>query len=212
MARARRVFSSEHPYHVTARCTNKEWFKLPIKFVWSSFCDQLHFVSRGYGAEIHSFVLMNNHFHLILSTPFANIDKVMWHLMSQVSRELTEASGRINQTFGGPYYSSLIASHHHFLHAYKYVYRNPVEAGLSKTVEGYKYSTLNGLLGSSHLLIPVVEDTVLFGDPPGTLRWLNEAYRENEKSDIKTALTKRQFTLPKNRDTRQRNRLETEMS
>jgi hypothetical protein len=144
---------------------------------------------------------MNNHFHLIVSTPQGNLDEIMNYFMRETSRYISAECGRINQIYGGPYYWSLIKSHHYYLHAYKYVYRNPVEAGLSSRVEEYKFSTLSGLLGQNHLTIPMIEDEGLSDNFDSHIEWLNVPYPNQEiKSVVKKALNKKIFHFPKDRD------------
>ena len=126
--------------------------------------------------EICAWVLMNNHFHLLVSTPDANLDRAMNYLMRETSRVIGWRAGRINQVYGGPYNWSVLMSQHYYLNAYKYVYRNPVEAGLATAVENYKFSTLPGLLGAQLLVIPVEDDEILFSDANQKLAWLNESY------------------------------------
>lgn len=170
-----------------------------MKDVWCIFSRQLYFVSQAYSLKIHVFVLMENHFHLIASAPQGNLSEAMAFLLREVSREITRSSNRINQTWGGRFFRSRLGTYHYFMHAYKYVYRNPVEANLCKKVEEYKYSTLNGLLGFDHLLIPMAEDPLLFENVKSTLSWLNTAPLLADRLHIKTALKKAEFCLPKPR-------------
>ncbi len=200
MPRKKFQASIEFPYHVTARCLNKEWFALPMHDVWSIFSNYLFFIHHAFGIRIHNFVLMNNHFHMILLTPEANLDVAMNYFMRETSRVISKRSGRINQVFGGPYYWSLIKSPNYFLHAYKYVYRNPVESGLAGCVESYNYSTLNSLLGQNHSIIPLECDETLFPFEDSQLKWLNTPYNsEQVRLDIKNALRKREFHFPKDK-------------
>lgn len=212
MPRAKRIFTEIYPYHITARCINKEWFKIPTEQVWDIFSRHLYFAHHAYDARIISFVLMNNHFHLIIKTPQANIDKIMWYLMTEVSREITVEAGRINQTFGGPYFSSVITNDKYLAHAYKYSYRNPVESGLCTHAEEYKYSTLNALLGFSKLLIPIEEDEILFENPTETLKWINQDYKFTDIEDIEAALSRPKFKFYVQRKNRKPHRLEYSQS
>jgi putative transposase len=212
MGRGLRKFSSEHPFHITARCINREWFAIHIDDVWDLFVDRLYYIRMCYGVEIISFVLMPNHFHLLLRTPSGRMDKAMHSLMTEVSREIGSRAGRINQTFGGPYHSSMITCDHYLRHAYKYVYRNPVEAGICSSVESYRYSTLPGLLGKTNLFTPLAEDPFLFDDPTGSLKWLNKKYRRGVLQEIETALSYRVCRFSKDRKSRQPNPLEVELS
>lgn len=196
------------PYHVTARTGNKEWFDVPMDYVWSVFSDYLHFIWRAYDVRIHSFVLMSNHFHMLVSTPEANLDKAMNYLMREVSKRIAERSGRINQVFGGPYYWSVIKNNVHYQHAYKYIYRNPVHAGMCERVEDYKYSTLRGLIGMDYLYVPAYDNLNLIQNPNTQLKWLNEAYDSAAKDAIQKALRKREFGFARDEKTYRRHPLE----
>ncbi|QLY25849.1 transposase [Bdellovibrio sp. KM01] len=194
--------NSEFPYHVRARTTNKDWFELPLDVVWSIFADYLHFLWRAYDVRIHSFVLMNNHFHMIVSTPDANLDEAMNYLMREVSKRIGERVGRINQIFGGPYKWSLIKDDIYLHHAYKYIYRNPVDAGMISRVEEYPFSTLRGLLGLDYLHIPTYDPLDIGRELNSQLNWLNQAYAPDERETIKKALSKKEFRFTRDDKTR----------
>lgn len=198
MARSLHVAQSEFPYHVVAKTINGDWFSVPIERVWEIMSEQLYFIHRAYDLNIISFVLMSNHFHLLIRTPRANLSEAMGWFMRETSRSLTEEANRENQTWAGRYYRSVIRPYHHFLHAYKYVYANPLKAGIVARAEMYPYSTLNGLLGFRRLIIPVEEDTTLFSDLAGTIEWLNTAPSEQNWQTIRAALRKSVFQLRKN--------------
>ncbi len=193
MARKKTYRTEDYPYHVSARCTNKEWFLLPMDEVWEIFSIYLYFVTLAYGVRIHSFVLMNNHFHMLISTPRGNIDEAMNYLQREVSRRIGERTNRINQIFGGPYFWSVIKNPVHFQNVYKYVYRNPVHAGICKNVEDYRYSSLRGLLGVEHSVLPVFDNLGLIQNPQQQLKWLNTEYSEENHLLIRAALRHREF-------------------
>ncbi len=165
--------------------------------MWRIFSEQLYFVSHAFNWRILSFVLMDNHYHMLVRTPDANLAEGMNFFQSNTSREIGREAGRINRIFGGPYGGSIVNSYPYYLNAYKYVYRNPVEPGLSSKVENYPYSTLRGLLGLSHLLIPIEEDTTLFSDVEGILAWLNNPFPSTELRDaIGRAFKRPEFKIP----------------
>lgn len=159
--------------------------------------EYLYLIVLLHEVQIHSFVLMPNHFHLIVLAPKNNLAEAMNYFMRETSKEISRRSGRINQVYGGRNYKSVISSHHYFLNAYKYVYRNPVRAGLVDRVEAYPYSTLNGLTGFSQLLIPLNEDTVLFNENFSfeTLEWLNQCPNADREDEVRRALKKTSFKL-----------------
>lgn len=195
MARAKTILQSQFPYNISARCINREWFNLPMDQVWEIFEEELYLTHRYYNLQIHLFVLMSNHFHLIASTPDSNISQCMYGFMKNTSLRLTRAGNRINQTFAGRHFKTILQTHNYFLNAYKYNYQNPCVAKISKRVEDYKYSTLAGLLGRTKLLIPMVEDTTLFSSLDETLSWLNRPSEPEKREAVRWAL-KRQYFRP----------------
>ena len=204
MPRPKYCANAIYPYHVSARCINKEWFKVPLFEVWEIVGNNLFFISHAYKIKVHAFVLMSNHFHLLISTPEANLCEAMAYFMRESSRAIARCAGRINQTFGGRYHSSLITKESYFLNAYKYIYRNPVEAGLVPLVEDYEFSTLKGILGFSKLIIPVIEDTLLFecsNSVESHLLWLNHAPDPDHLDAVRKALRRREFQYGKDKNT-----------
>lgn len=213
MPRKRVQFNPESPLHITARCLNKEWFELPSEVVWTIFEDYLFCLNKNFGIEIHSFVMMANHIHLLAKAPLGNLSHAMQYFMMQTSREITRLSGRINQTWGARYFKSEINGFHHYMNVYKYVYQNPLRANLCERVEDYPFSTIRGLLGESSIYIPLQEDTLLFNPnlDESVLAWLNRRANADQIEEMRRALRKGKFHLSTSRRFQRPSRLETEL-
>lgn len=201
MPRKKVLILANEPYHITARCLNKEWFSLPLETVWSIMEDFLFLLVAGFGVRIHSFILMSNHFHLLITAPNGNLSSAMLYFMRETSKEITRLSGRINQTYGSRNHKTRITNYHHFMNTYKYIYQNPIRAKLCTNAEDYPFSTLNGLCRGSKLTIPVDEDLLfnpLFDE--GLLTWLNTPIEERDLRDMRLALkhSEIQFLADKN--------------
>lgn len=201
MPRAKAILQSQFPYNISARCINREWFRLPMEKVWTIFCEELAATTKDHQWTIHSFVLMSNHFHMIVTTPNANISTCMQQFMYRVSRRLTKAGNRINQTFAGRHYKCILQEHNYYLNAYKYNYRNPVAAGLCQRVEDYPYSTLQALLEKTPSLIPLADDLTLKNDILGTLQWLNHEPPPKLLEGVRHALKHQYFKSKKDKIT-----------
>lgn len=188
---------AQDPYHISARCHNGEWFQLPMDTVWSIMEDYLYLISAVYRVQIHSFVLMSNHFHLIITAPNGNLSAALLYFMRETSREITRLSGRINQTYGNRNHKTHLAQYLYYMNTYKYIYRNPVRAGICEQVEEYRYSSLHGLCGLKKLLIPLIEDTILFTPEFDNcaLNWLNTKPNVEQEEEVRLALRRPQFKL-----------------
>jgi len=104
---------------------------------------------------------------------------------------------RINQTFAGRYFKSILHQPNYYLNAYKYNYRNPVEARLCKFVQDYPYSTLNSILGGSKLAVSILNDDTLFTGLDATLRWLNTKPKKEKIEAVRWGLKRTFFKPPK---------------
>jgi REP element-mobilizing transposase RayT len=135
MPRAHPPHRTDCPYHITARTNNREWFGLDLGEVWKIFEEQLYFIHHGFDVQIHGFVLMSNHFHLLLSDPEGQMSAALRWLMTETARDINKKSNHKNHVYGQRHYRSLIESYHYYMHAYKYVLRNPVEVGACENVE-----------------------------------------------------------------------------
>lgn len=181
MPRKKLIRTNLYPYHVTARSNNKEFFDIEISVLWKILLKYIQKVeSEKYGAIIPCFVLMNNHFHLLLWTPRENIDRVMFVIMKGIADEVNLRSGRMNHVFGGPYKWCLIRHPHYHLNVIRYICQNPLRAGLVEKVEHYPF-----------LKIPRPADDQ--GKISDFLQWLNDDSHVKEQQIVKKALYYREF-------------------
>lgn len=172
--------------------------------------DYLYFLRSAFDVRIHAFVLMSNHFHLLAAFPRSNLSDAMEYFMRETSRGIARESDRLNHVYGSRVFRSRLSSDYAFQNVYKYVYQNPVQAGLCKKVEDYPYSTLHGLLGRARALVPVEEDRLLFDEGVGrTLSWLNESLTDEHHQALRKGLQKPDFKLPRDPRTGRHHVLET---
>jgi REP element-mobilizing transposase RayT len=144
MARRKLIYTDYYPFHITARTLGKDWYGLSKKKVWSIFKKRLEHLAIEYKFKIHAFVLMSNHYHLVASAdPRFDLEYLIQRLQGGVSLEINKALELSFYVFEEPTKSSQITTPTYYKRVLKYVYRNPVEAGISARVEDYKFSTLN---------------------------------------------------------------------
>lgn len=153
MPRKKLIRTDQFPYHVCTRSNNKDWFKLSLDRVWEISQQGLAHAHKLYPVEIHAFVLMSNHYHLLISTPRADIDCFMRVFNKYFSDSINAYSGVINHKFGGPYSWSIVSRREYLFNVYRYIFQNPVKAGMTSSCEEYPYSSLHGaLFGASGLV------------------------------------------------------------
>lgn len=190
MPRPLLIRSEVHPYHVTARCNNKEFFPISLSVVWDIMMEELEYASDKYSLCVHAFVLMGNHYHLLCHTPKKNLDEIMQSFMRRTSVRIKSRSGKINHLWGSPYRWSLIRSQSHYFQVYRYIYQNPLRAGIVDRVEKYPYSTLKDVPFLVYSFVPMS-----FGGKEGELVWLNEKYKDDEREIIQKGLNRGEFDI-----------------
>lgn len=182
MPRKNLIRTDQFPYHVTNRSNNKEVFPLELEDLWPIFIKTLAETRIKYPFELYCFVLMNNHYHLLIQTPELNLDKIMHNFNLKLSKKIAQKSGRINRIFGARYKWSLVNTNEYFSNVYKYIYQNPLRAGIVDCVEAYPYSSMMKSLRKWKLY-----DENLVG---ADMRSLNLTFDEKERLAIQKGLMK----------------------
>lgn len=188
MGRKSLIRASLLPYHVTARTNNKEWFDLPLNEVWAYVQEALKEAEKIHHVELISFVLMGNHYHMLVITPECNLDLFMYEFNKRLSLKIRQQTERINKIFGSRYKWCLIQSQNYFFNCYRYVYQNPVRAGVVELCEDYPFSTLNSITKHHNFSVPI-HDRYGFKDEYG-LRWLNKKIDEREMLELRKKLSR----------------------
>lgn len=188
MPRKPLIRSKNLPYHVTARANNKEWFTLELPIIWKLAQESLKEAITIHHVEIISFVLMGNHYHMLILTPEGNLDLFIYEFNKRLALKIQSRSGQINRIFGGRYKWCLIESQKYLSNCYKYVYQNPVRAKIVNLCEDYPYSTLRTLYKNESFSVPL-HDRFGFKDEFG-LNWLNQKINEEEESILRKSLSR----------------------
>lgn len=198
MARKLLIRTSNFPYHITGRSNNKEFFYLSNEMLWKIFMETMEHAQARFGCNFHAFVLMSNHYHLLVTTPKSNIDAVMQYIQRDVAKKANQNTSRINHFFGGPYKWSIVYEETYYWNALKYILRNPVRAGMCACVCEYKYSSLNTNPENFAWRM-----TDFFNDQSKPIildsDWLNEPFMNELEQDIRLALRRKEFKIPINK-------------
>jgi putative transposase len=180
---------------------DQRFFEIPISEVWSLCEHYLFETSLLFGVKIHAFVLMSNHYHLLVTTPESNLSDAMEFFQSRVARGISAAKGNSSVRFQARYRWSIINSPQYYANATAYVYLNPVRAGILTDPGLYKFSTLNGLLGHSRLSIPIctssLDDLDISKDPFAFYRWSKITMAATNPKKVQRALRSAFFNLAK---------------
>ncbi|MBI4828862.1 MAG: transposase, partial [Nitrospinae bacterium] len=96
---------------------------------------------------IHAYCLMDNHYHLLVETPDANLSQGMRQLNGMYTQSFNRAHNRVGHVFQGRYKSVLIQKESHLLEAARYIALNPVRARAVEAPEHWPWSSYLGTAG-----------------------------------------------------------------
>lgn len=142
MARKKLIRQNAFPYHVYIRSNNRDWFQLPLNRMWDLCIECFQYGLEHAHVRIHSFVLMKNHYHVLLTTPNCDLDKFMRAFNRKLSQRINKEAGVINHKFANGYKWTIVDSRSYLFNIYRYIYQNPVRAGLCRLCVDYPYTSL----------------------------------------------------------------------
>jgi putative transposase len=123
----------------------------------SIFLDKLTKSIGIYQVQVHAYVLMSNHFHLILESPKGNLSEFMRHFNISYTAAYNRRHHRVGHLYQGRFKSILIDPDNYLLELSRYVHLNPVRLASGKgiqanerirNVERYPWSSLGGYVSS----------------------------------------------------------------
>lgn len=145
MARPLRIEYPDAWYHVMNRGRRHEAIFLDSKD-YQTFIDLLKAVSDMFKAQIAAYALMPNHYHLLLRTPEANINRIMRHVGGIYTQIFNRRHGHDGQLFRGRYKAILVDESEYLLGLVHYIHHNPLKAGMAKALEDYEWISHHGYL------------------------------------------------------------------
>jgi REP element-mobilizing transposase RayT len=154
MARPLRIQYPGALYHVTNRGNER-------KPIFKDDTDRLKFLEilsgsiATYSTKLYSFVLMTNHFHLLVETPLANLSEFMRHFNITYTSAFNRRHKRAGHLYQGRYKSILVDRDEYLSMVSRYIHLNPAKVGSIKQkpikeqlsyLWTYKWSSLPGCI------------------------------------------------------------------
>lgn len=140
MTRPLRIEYAGAFYHVTSRGNER-------KAVYRSQRDREKFFSylesatERYRAVVHVYCLMDNHYHLIIETPSANLSQIMHHINGAYTTYFNTKHARSGHLFQGRYRAILMEADAYAKEVSRYIHLNPMRAGFVEHAEKYRWSS-----------------------------------------------------------------------
>ncbi len=147
MARPLRIEYPGAYYHVTSRGNER-------KAIFRDVADRkkfLEILSSSIGqflVRLHAYVLMDNHYHLLLETPEGNLSRAVRYVNGVYTQYFNRRHRRVGHLFQGRYKSILVDKDSYLVELSRYIHLNPwrVRSGGHDPLR-YRWSSLRAYTG-----------------------------------------------------------------
>lgn len=146
MARPLRLAFAGGVYHVTARGNERKAI-VRDDSDRARFVDTLAAMVERYRVRCHAWVLMDNHYHLLLETPSPNLSQALRHLNGVYTQTFNRRHRRVGHLFQGRFKAIVVEKDAYLLELCRYVVLNPVRAGVVKEPGTYPWSSYRATAG-----------------------------------------------------------------
>src|SRR5713226_4212631 len=188
MARPLRINYAHGFYHVTCRGNeSRNIFKDDQDRIL--FLGKLKTSLEIYSVKLHAYVLMSNHFHLIVETPKANLSEFMRHFNIAYTGAYNRRHKRVGHLYQGRYKAIVVEKDSYLLELSRYVHLNPIRIHAYqkrpyreqvKRLRNYQWSSLGGYLDSKR-----ADPRVSYGEVLGQVQGSRKRYKEFVEQGIK---------------------------
>jgi REP element-mobilizing transposase RayT len=149
MPRLRRIFEPFGYYHVYSRGNNGGLI------FWSerdrrAFLELLAHCVDKHDVTLLAYVLMPNHYHLVVQSGELGLSRFMQELNGGYSRLISKRRNRTRHLFQNRFGCEWIESDAYLLESCRYAVNNPVRAGLSETAADWRWSSYRATRGRIH--------------------------------------------------------------
>ncbi|MGH8657036.1 MAG: transposase [Gammaproteobacteria bacterium] len=140
MARPLRIEFTGALYHLTARGNARQDIFLDDadRHLFLSVLDR---VVVRFHLVLHAYCLMNNHYHLLLETPEANLSKGLRQLNGVYSQTFNRRYGKVGHVLQGRFKAILVERDSYLLELCRYVVLTPVRAKITRKPDTYRWSS-----------------------------------------------------------------------
>jgi putative transposase len=196
MARLPRYSLPGVPQHVIQRGNNREIIFAHTED-YSFYLEKLGEALDRYTCQLHAYVLMTNHVHLLITPKEENgIGKVMQSLGRTYVQYFNYVYSRTGTLWEGRYKATLLNSDQYLLTCMRYIELNPIRANMVKHPSEYPYSSYRtNAVGKEN---PIITPHKLYQRLGKTPEQRQQSYRalfktkldERTLEDLRTATNK----------------------
>lgn len=128
----------------------------------AKFIELMASMAREYKFNIHSFCLMDNHYHILLENKCENLSLGMRQLNAQYASYFNKRHLRVGHLWQDRYKSWYVLDEKYLFTLFKYIESNPLKAKLSHKIGEYRYCASYSILKDA--IPPFLQNTFVLRD------------------------------------------------
>lgn len=140
MGRKPRIEIPNAIYHVIQRGNNREYIFKGISEK-KNLLGILEETMQEIPYQLLGYVIMDNHYHLMIKRGQAELYRIMQKINNQFSKAYNKQHRRTGHAFEGRYKGIFVKDDKYLLSLLRYIHQNPVEAHICKSVKDYLWSS-----------------------------------------------------------------------
>ncbi|WP_373481536.1 transposase [Acetobacterium sp.] len=140
MGRKPRVEFQGAIYHVIKRGNNRDYI-FRSREDKEEFLKCLETANEEDAFNLLGYVIMDNHYHLIIETKEMPLNKIMQKVNNTYSKNYNKRHNRTDHVFGGRYKSILVNDDKYLFSLLRYIHTNPVRAKIIHNMADYGWSS-----------------------------------------------------------------------
>ena len=132
---------------------------------FKKFLEIVKVAKERYDFVLHSFCLMNNHYHLLIETKSENLSLIARQINSKYAQYFNKEYKRVGPLWQGRFKNSFVHDDSYLLILCKYIEQNPIKANMIKVVGDYKWSStfcISNMIYEDLLKDSILHDRELF--------------------------------------------------
>ena len=190
MARALRIQFEGALYHVTSRGNEKREI-VRDDSDRARFLETLELSLNTYQVLLYCYILMENHYHLLVETPHGNISEFMRHFNITYTSYYNKRHNRVGHLYQGRYKSILVDKDNYLTILSRYIHLNPIRVEQligtpakekERYLKQYPWSSLLGYINEGKKS-PLIDYTLILSEyggdnPDGRMSYWKQIRRD----------------------------------
>jgi putative transposase len=186
MARKPRIEFYGAFYHVITRGNQRQKIFKGLED-YKRYLQYLSHYKDRYPYLLYAYVLMANHVHLLIETQTTPLSKILQGINQRYTIYFNRKYKTVGHLFQGRYKAILCERDSYLLGLVKYIHRNPIRAGVAKTLGAYPWSSHHAYVGvidsyrlDSYRLVDTEQVLGIFSARKGVARKRYQEFMEGE--------------------------------